>query len=46
MQKVTVNLTDAAHQIVLNRKIKIQRDSIKNINFTDALNDIVENRKL
>ncbi len=45
MKKVTINLTDAAHQIILNHKIKMQRESVKNLNFTDALNDIVENKK-
>lgn len=45
MQKVTVNLTDKAHKIIINHKIKIQHKSVKNINFTDALNDFVENDK-
>ena len=46
MKKITVNLTDDAHQIIINHKIKMQREAIKsNINFTDALNDYVENKK-
>ena len=46
MKKVTINLTDEVHQIIINHKIKMQQESIKcNINFTDALNDIVENMK-
>jgi len=45
MKKVTVNLTDAAHKIILNHKIKLQKESVKNLNFTDALNDLVENEK-
>jgi len=46
MKKTTVILTDESHQIIMNHKIKLQRESIKkNINFTDALNDFVENRK-
>lgn len=45
MKKVTVNLTDEAHKIILDHKIKLQLESVKNLNFTDALNDIVENKK-
>lgn len=45
MKKVTVNLTDKAHQIIINHKIKMQRESTNNLNFTDALNDFVENKK-
>lgn len=46
MKKITVNLTDEAHQIIMNHKIKMQRQVIKNnVNFTDALNDLVENIK-
>jgi len=46
MKTITVNLTDAAHQILMSHKIKLQQISIqKNITFTDAINDFVESKK-
>ena len=46
MKTITVNLTDAANEILMNHKIKLQQNSIKkNISFTDAINDFVESMK-
>jgi len=46
MKTVTVNLTEAAHQILMTHKIKLQQFCIqKNITFTDAINDFVESKK-